>query len=810
MKYLYLCTILLFSVIQSVAQNGTIYGTITDKNTEEPLIGATISVEGTTKAASADNEGKFNLSLPVGTYNIKASYIGYSDIVKFNIDLTSGNSLSLNFELSPSQEILDEVTVTQKKAKSAIASDVLTPLSVQQLTTEEIKSNPGGNFDVSKVIQALPGVAGTTGGGGFRNDIILRGGGPNENVYYLDEIEIPILNHFTTQGSAGGPAGIINISFIEDIKLSTSAFNAQFDNSLSGIFQFKQREGNSEKLQGNIRLSASEVAATFDCPMGKKTTYLVSARRSYLSFLFTLLDLPIRPDYWDFQTKISHKINAKTSLDLIGVGAIDFFKFAVPKDATPESVYILRSNSFIDQWNYTAGATLKHRIENGVINLSFSRNHFNNQLERFEDNTIKDPETINFSSVSNEVENKLRLNIKTYKNGFTFGYGAMLQNVTYNNNFFALIRPEIKSEDGVIIQPEVANNFNTAINFWKYGLFGQVGKTFQNQVSVSAGLRTDMNSFLTKGNNGLKTLSPRVSFSYPFSDNVRFNAAWGSYYKLPIYTVMGYKDANGEFANKDNEYINTIHYAAGFEYLPRTDLRFTVEGFYKDYNNYPVSAFENISLANLGGGFGAIGNEKVTSVGGGRAYGLEFFMQKKLLKSQFLTFSYTYVRSLFDALDKELIPSTWDNRHLLSFIYGLKLKKNWELGVKYRFAGGSPFTPYDMAASQRNYLSLGSGIFDNNQLNSLRLRSFNQMDIRIDKQYNFANWSLDLFLDVQNVWGAKNQSVPNFTFQRNADNTDFATTDGLNLMQDGSNAIPLILNQPSGQPTPSIGIIVEF
>jgi hypothetical protein len=143
-------------------------------------------------------------------------------------------------------------------------------------------------------------VAGTTGGGGFRNDIILRGGGPNENVYYLDDIEIPILNHFTTQGSAGGPAGIINISFIEDIKLSTSAFNAQFDNSLSGVFQFKQREGNSEKLQGNLRLSASEVAATFDGPIGQKTTYLVSARRSYLSFLFTLLDLPIRPDYWNF------------------------------------------------------------------------------------------------------------------------------------------------------------------------------------------------------------------------------------------------------------------------------------------------------------------------------------------------------------------------------------------------------------------------------------------------------------------------------------------------------------------------------
>jgi hypothetical protein len=139
------------------------------------------------------------------------------------------------------------------------------------------------------------------------------------------------------------------------------------------------------------------------------------------------------------------------------VGAIDFFKFAVPKDASPENVYILRSNSFINQWNYTAGATLKHRIENGILSLSLSRNHFNNELERFEDNTIKDPATRNFLSTSNEVENKLRLNIKKYNNGFTYSYGAMLQNVNYDNDFFALIRPEIQNDAGKIIQSGVTN-----------------------------------------------------------------------------------------------------------------------------------------------------------------------------------------------------------------------------------------------------------------------------------------------------------------------------------------------------------------
>lgn len=810
MKYIYLLLFSFFGFMAKAQNTGSVYGEIKDRNTEEPLIGATISTEDGSKATTADLDGKFSLQLPVGTYNIKASFIGYTEQLKFNVVVTSGNASSLSFDLEPAVETLQEVTVTKTKTRSALASDVLTPLSVQSLTTEEIRSNPGGNFDVSKVIQALPGVAGTTGSGGFRNDIILRGGGPNENVYYLDGIEIPILNHFTTQGSAGGPAGIINISFIEDIKLSTSAFNSQYDNTLSGIFEFKQREGNSEKLQGNVRLSASEFAATFDGPAGPKTTYLVSARRSYLSFLFTLLDLPIRPDYWDFQTKISHKLGEKTSLDILGIGAIDLFKFAVPKDASPENIYILRSNSYINQWNYTGGATLKHRINNGLISLSLSRNHFNNELERFEDNTIKDPETRNFYSTSNEIENKLRLNVKKYVNGFNLSYGAMMQQVNYDNNFFALIRPEVTDENGGIIQTEVNNTFDTDIGFLKYGLYAQGGKTFKNQISLSAGIRTDMNNFTNTGNNPLKTISPRVSASVPLGEKVRLNATWGSYYKLPIYTVLGYQSNEGEFVNKDNEYIHSIHYATGFEYLPRTDLRFTLEGFYKDYDNYPVSAFDNLSLANLGGGFGAIGNERTISGGEGRSYGIEFFMQQKLVKKQFVTFSYTFVRSMFGGIDTPLYPSAWDNRHLLSFIYGYKFGKNWELGAKYRFAGGSPYSPYDLEASQRNYLSIGTGIFDYTRLNSERLKAFNQLDLRIDKKWNYPNWTLDLFVDIQNLWGAKNQSIPNFTFKRNETNTDFATTDGLPLMQDGSNAIPLILNEPSGQPTPSIGFIIEF
>lgn len=343
--------IYLFFISQCIfsQQTGEIFGVVIDKNTKEAIIGASIFVESSEDGAITDENGKYSFATVPKTINLTCSYLGYNTIIKYNIVLTSGNIQNIDFELEPTTTELNEVVVQGIKINTARAADLYTPLSVQTLTVEEIRSNPGGNFDVSKVIQALPGVAGTTGNGGFRNDIIIRGGGPNENVYYLDGIEIPVLNHFSTQGSAGGPIGIVNTAFTKDIKLSSSAFNAGIDNALSGVFEINQIEGNPKRIQSNIRLSATELAASFDGPINKRSNFLVSARRSYLQLLFELIDLPIRPNYWDFQLKYTYQLSSKTKLNVIGIGAIDDFKFANPKDATAENIYIIRSSPFINQ-----------------------------------------------------------------------------------------------------------------------------------------------------------------------------------------------------------------------------------------------------------------------------------------------------------------------------------------------------------------------------------------------------------------------------------------------------------------------------
>ena len=244
---------------QGTTQNtGKLSGVLVNRKTQQNAGGLLVSLTPSGAKMISDSNGAFRFtSLLPGTYAIKISGLGIQDKLLTNVIVTSGNENTFTIELEPAINILNAVTVTSRR-NTAKATTLESPLSIQRLTAEDIKANPGGNFDISKVIQSLPGVGGGAAGGTFRNDIIIRGGAPSENVFYLDGIEVPIINHFSTQGSGGGPQGILNVSFIQDVKLSTSAFDARYDNALSSVFQFRQKNGNANKLQGNFRMSGTE------------------------------------------------------------------------------------------------------------------------------------------------------------------------------------------------------------------------------------------------------------------------------------------------------------------------------------------------------------------------------------------------------------------------------------------------------------------------------------------------------------------------------------------------------------------------
>jgi hypothetical protein len=804
-----------FFLIKMQAQRvGSITGRILDKNTALAIEFVNISIEGTGLGTISDSAGFFKVEqIPVGSYTVAFSFLGYKTQTLYNVAINSGNQLNYTIELEEEAKTLSEVVI-RGTTRTVKAVSLETPLSVQRVTTEEIKSNPGGNFDISKVIQTLPGVGGGAGGGTFRNDIIIRGGAPNENVFYLDGIEVPVINHFQTQGSSGGPQGMLNVSFIEDVRLSSSAFDARYDNAISSVFQFKQKNGNPNQLQGNIRLSATELAATLEGPLAKtkNTTFLASARRSYLQLLFKALDLPIRPNYWDFQTKIQHQINPSTTITMIGIGAIDEFSFAPTRNSTPENTYTLNAAPLINQWNYTVGLALRKSLARGQMNLALSRTHFENDINKYEDNSMPSDDNRTLDIASGEIENKLRWDMNLTRLGWKISYGASAQLAEYNNRSFTVLRKPLFSELGQVIQPGVTLDFESPLDYlFKTGAFAQLGKRFFNErFGVSAGIRTDLNSFTSTGWNPLRTLSPRLAITYALTDKIHVNGSIGRYYKLAPYTILGFADNENNLVNKNADYLSSSHYVTGLEYIPADDLRFTIEGFYKGYRNVPISQRNGIALSNLGADFNVLGNEAVITTGRGKAYGIEFFAQKKLTDRFFGIFAYTWYQSLYSGTDGRFVPSSWDNRHLLTTTLGYKFPRNWELGLKFRYQGGAPYTPFDENLSRLNFLSQGVGTPDYSRINSLRLASFNSADIRIDKKWNFRNTTFDFFIDVTNFYLARNPAYPEYTFERTPDNTAFKTTDGRPIKADGSNAIPTRVLNDDPFFTPSIGLIWEF
>ena len=393
------------------AQNsGQLIGRILDQKSQLPLQGVTVLLQGTTMGMATNEEGYFNFKdVPTRTYNLVISHLGYQSQTIYNIIVKTFGTPPLQILLEESANELDEIVIFQ----SPFRTSVETPLSTQTFSAVEIETYPGGNNDITKVIQSMPGISPSI--GGFRNDIIIRGGAPNESVYYLDGIEIPNINHFSTQGSAGGPVGMLNVSFIREVTLSSSAFGAEYDNPLSGVLSFEQREGNPNRFGGNFRLGASEAALTLEGPLFKKerekpakTTLLFSVRRSYLQFLFELIGLPIRPDYWDYQWKINHEIDAYNTLTFLGLGTIDDFSVKAPDDFDALQQSTIEQVPIIRQKTITVGVSWSRKYKNGKgsMTTAISTNRLQNIFSRYQDNTQKTG--VIFENDSYEQETKLR------------------------------------------------------------------------------------------------------------------------------------------------------------------------------------------------------------------------------------------------------------------------------------------------------------------------------------------------------------------------------------------------------------------
>ena len=795
----FLSLIFIFTTLLIFSQTGKITGRVYEKINNEPLSFATIQIVELSIGAVADIDGNYVINnVPIGTYAVRASITGYEPQTVAEVLVTQARVVNLDFALSE-KGALGEVVIEASPFRNRDES----PLSLNTLNATELERYPGANRDVSRVVQGLPGVAQVP---SFRNDIIIRGGSPNENKFYLDDIEVPNINHFATQGSSGGPVGLLNINFIREVEFYSGAFPANRANGLSSVISFKQKRGNSEALITNFALGSSDFALTFDGPIGKKANFIFSYRVSYLQFLFQVIKLPFLPTYNDSQFKVDYDINRKNRLTFIGLGALDKFQLNESVNDGVTDPETLRRNNYIlgnipvnNQWNYTVGAKWTHFSKNSYQTFVLSRNMLNNDAIKYKDN-IEAPENLITDFSSFEAENKFRFEHDYTKNGWKINAGAGYEYAKFFNRTF----------NQIIFQgvPTVVD-FSSQIGLSKFSLFGQVSKRFlKERLATSLGLRTDFSNYSSSLANPLDQISPMLSLSYEITDKLSVSTSMGRYHQLPSYVILGFRNNQGDLVNRENDikYIRVDQFVIGGAYNTDFKSRFSVEGFYKNYSRYPFSLNDSISLANLGADFGVIGNEAVTSSSEGRALGAEFLYQQRLYKGFYGILAYTFVFSEFKDKNGSYLPSSWDSRNIVSLSLGKSFKKNWDVGLRWRYSGGSPYTPIDIATSSlvSSWDTQRRGLPNFDQLNTRRLGSFHQLDVRVDKKWYFPTWSMNLYIDIQNLYNFQIETAP------------------LLFTIDDANGNPLInpnspdsyqteqLSNIAGTVLPTIGIIIEF
>jgi hypothetical protein len=515
-----------------------------------------------------------------------------------------------------------------------------------------------------------------------------------------------------------------------------------------------------------------------------------------------VIGLPFLPTYNDLQFKYKVNFNQKSELSIIGVGAIDQFELNTGLENPDDGQrFLLETIPVNEQYSYTIGMVYKRFHKNGFDTYVVSRNYLDNRAFKYFDNDETKDKIIDYKSW--EAENKFRFEHRGDAGRFDYTYGANLEYSQYSNQTFQLIFREGNRD---------TLDYNSTLNLWSYGIFGQISSRFlKERLTLSLGLRMDGTAYTDQMANPLNQFSPRLSASYALTEKWFLNFNTGRYYQKPPYTALGFRDSNGTLVNKENNitYIRADHIVAGVEFLPSRDSRITLEGFYKIYDNYPFSVVDSINIASKGADFGTFGDEELRSISKGRAYGFEVLAREQMYKGFSLILAYTFVRSEFTDKEDRYVPSSWDNKHILNITLLKGFKRNWDVGAKWRFVAGAPYTPADlMFSSQRPAWDVRNAVYpDYERFNQARLRPFHQLDIRIDKSWFFSKWSLTAYIDIQNLYNFKAEEPPQYT----------------NTNEEG---MPVILNPEapeeeqiyqlrrfqteSGTVLPTVGIIVEI
>lgn len=776
-----------FLLAQPVHQ---VKGTVIDKSSRQPLEFINVMIVGLNKGGVTNAEGKFSIGqVPPGIYRLQASAIGYKTVTTPEYILST-RDLHIQIEMEENQTELEGVTVTA----SPFRRDIESPVSLRIIGLQEIEKSPGANRDISRIVQSYPGVAFSP--IGYRNDLIVRGGSPSENRFYLDGVEIPNINHFSTQGASGGPVGILNADLIREVNFYTGAFPTDKGNALSSVLDFKLRDGDMERNSLKATLGASEVSLASNGHLGKKTSYLVSVRQSYLQFLFDMLGLPFLPTFTDAQFKLKTRFDARNELTVLGLGGIDKMKLNTKAD-DEDNEYILSYLPKIQQETFTLGAVYRHYAGAHVQSVVASHSYLNNRNTKYQQNDESDPDHLMLRLRSTEQNTQLRLENSSSFRNWKVTVGTSLDYSQYSNTTFQKVYTDRAQ----------TFDYHTYLGIMRWGLFGTVNYTsIDERFTASLGLRADANNYSAAMKDLSDQLSPRLSLSYQLTEHWSLSGNAGLYYQLPPYTALGFKNNNGLYANKYAlRYMQVSQGSVGLNWRKGDTFEVSVEGFYKDYDKIPLSVADGIPLTCKGNDYGVIGNELLTSTAQGRSYGAELLLKWLVAKKLNLASSFTLFKSEYRTdKESEYIASAWDNRFIFNLRGTYNLPRHWSVGMKVSCIGGAPYTPYDADKSSlvTAWNAQGKPYYDYTRYNEERLPAFTQVDIRIDKTFYLKRCMLGFYIDLQNIAGSKLKQADVLMSTGVIKNPDAPIAEQRYVMKS--------LKQESGTLLPTLGITFEY
>lgn len=740
------------SIQQSRSVTQTVRGRIVDAESKQPLAGVVvITVSNNQLNAITDNDGYFTIPLvPVGRQTFSVSYLGYEPQVVSEVMVSSGKELELNISLTESLEKLDEVTINGSKQSDKALNEFAT-LSARSFSVEETKRYAAAFSDPARMAQNFMGVSN---GGDMFNGIVVRGNSPKNVLWRLEGIEIPNPNHFSSLGTTGGAISMLNANVLGTSDFYTGAFPAEMGNALSGVFDMKFRNGNTEKREHTFQLSTlgTELASEGPFKKGSRASYLFNYRYSTLALLQNVVSFDgVLPKYQDASFKINVPTEKAGTFTLWGLGGYNSAYKDPVKDSTKWSDddpnFVLASD------NMMAVGGLSHLIflnKNSYIKTVLSTSYEETKENVDTLNPYKDYSSVHVSDQSfKNTAYRLSVLYNTKLNSKnTVRTGIIAQQLGYQLN---------------------SNYFDESEGIWKSFLNGKGDAQFYQAYLQWKHRISDELSFIggVHGSyfvlNGSYSIEPRVAVTYAKGKN-SYSFATGLHSKpehISTYLFQNKAAAQSNtYPNKDLGMLKAFHAVAGYGRMLPYNIKFKTEVYYQYLYNIPVEkdSTGGFSIVNAFDMYSLFNTNQLVSDGTGQNYGIDLSLERPFSSNYYVMATASFYKSTYTDYLGDQYNTLFNRGYQINvlggkeFLLGKSGRKILGANGKLLYSGGLRESPIDINSS----IQAKETVLVPKQYFTQQSTPYFRFDIGLYYKINNKKATHTIQLEVQNVTNREN------------------------------------------------------